>query len=87
MRLFNRKTDLYPPNSQYIGRGTYYGNPFVVGVHGKRGECIERFRCEILPDLDVEGLRGYNLVCNCAPNPCHGEAILDKLYGDAWRLI
>lgn len=28
----------------YIGRPTNWGNPFKVGVHGGRGECVRKFR-------------------------------------------
>lgn len=87
MRLFNRSTGTYPATAAYIGRGTMYGNPFKIGVDGTRSEVIARFRSEVLPELPVEELRGKDLVCHCAPKECHGEAILTKLYGDAWGLI
>lgn len=87
MRLFNRNAGPYPAGAQYIGRGSYYGNPFRVGVDGDRDECLDRYEREVLPSLDVEPLRGRDLVCFCTPKRCHGEAILTKLYGNAWRLV
>lgn len=32
-----------PPNAVYVGRGTKWGNPFVVGRHGTAQECVELF--------------------------------------------
>jgi hypothetical protein len=75
-----------PDGSVYIGRGTPYGNPFVVGVDGTREECVAKFTAEVLPTLDVSALRGHDLVCSCArplgsplpPLACHGDPILIK---------
>jgi hypothetical protein len=67
-----------PPNAKYIGRGSPYGNPFVIGVHGTREQVIARFCEEILPTLDVSSLRGCDLICFCKPKACHGDPILIK---------
>ena len=64
--------------SVYIGRGSPYGNPFVIGRDGDRNEVIRRFECEVLPSMDVSKLRGKDLVCFCAPKSCHGDGILRK---------
>lgn len=65
----------------YIGRGSPWGNPFVIGKDGDRDAVCERFEREVLPTLDVTALRGKNLVCFCAPLRCHGDAILRKANG------
>jgi Domain of unknown function (DUF4326) len=39
---------------------------------------IERFRVEVLPDLDVTALRGKDVVCWCAPQGCHADLLLKK---------
>lgn len=75
-RVFKVGDPGIPVGSVYIGRKSPWGNPFVVGRHGKREEVIERFRVEVLPDLDLTELRGRHLICHCAPLPCHGNAIL-----------
>jgi hypothetical protein len=74
----------------YIGRGTKWGNPFVIG-HGPDGlsreEVIRRykdhFEREILPDPEKHAallsLRGYRLGCHCKPLPCHGDIIASYL--------
>ncbi len=67
-----------PSDAIYIGRGSPWGNPFIIGQHGNRNEVIRRFKEEILPKLDVSSLRGKNLVCFCKPQACHGDAILEK---------
>jgi hypothetical protein len=65
----------------YIGRPSKWGNPFVVGVDGERGECIELYREWILtqPDLlaDVSELKGKKLGCWCKPRPCHGDVLAE----------
>jgi hypothetical protein len=32
-----------PPNTVKVDRSTKWGNPFVVGQHGTRAECVEMF--------------------------------------------
>lgn len=32
-----------PPNTIKVDRSTKWGNPFVVGVHGTREECVKAF--------------------------------------------
>ena len=67
----------------YIGRGSKWGNPFKIGVHGSRDEVIERYqqylwnRKDLLADLDE--LRGKRLGCFCAPQACHGDVLVDAL--------
>ncbi len=76
--VFNRHAQNAPPDAVYVGRGSPYGNPFVVGRDGTRDEVCDRFEREVLPNLDVSALRGRDLVCFCSPLRCHGDAILRK---------
>lgn len=78
-RVHNKSARTAPPDAVYIGRGSPYGNPFVSGKHGTRSECIDKFEKYILPKLDIEPLRDKDLVCFCAPLPCHGDSILKAL--------
>lgn len=32
-----------PDNTIYVGRGSKWGNPFIVGEHGTRSYCVELF--------------------------------------------
>ena len=72
------------PMNVYIGRtfqgGSIFGNPFPAGdTLETRIESINKFRNYILDDdqadllAKVESLRGCNLMCHCAPLPCHGD--------------
>lgn len=80
-----------------IDRASKWGNPFIVGVHGTRGECIEPYKewllrgdgRHLLPQLGE--LEGKTLACWCAPKGgvtehdplvCHGQVLLRVL---AWR--
>ncbi|MCA1379351.1 DUF2493 domain-containing protein [Bradyrhizobium sp. BRP05] len=77
-RVYNKHHGDTPPGAVYIGRGSRYGNRFVIDEHGDRDQVCNRFECEQLPDLDVTALAGKDLVCFCAPHRCHGDSILLK---------
>lgn len=77
-KVHNKHHRTAPADAVYIGRGSPYGNPFVLGRDGDRDEVCDRFEAEILPALDVTALAGKDLVCFCAPKRCHGDAILRK---------
>lgn len=67
----------------YIGRGSPWGNPFVIGPDGTRQEVIQQFerwirgRPELIARLPE--LKGKVLGCFCAPLPCHGEVLIKLL--------
>ena len=78
-----------PSSAVYIGRaGPTYGfpaskwaNKFMIGRDGAREEVIEtyeRWLRDERPDLmaALNELRGKDLVCWCAPKPCHGDVLL-----------
>lgn len=75
-RVFNIHSMDAPRGTVYVGRGTPWGNPFKIGVHGTREEVIARFECEILPKLDLTFLRGKHLKCWCKPLACHADILL-----------
>jgi hypothetical protein len=39
-----------PDNSVIVSRPTKWGNPFRIGVHGTREECVRQFRDFIVSD-------------------------------------
>ncbi len=43
VRLSRAKGWRMPPNTVKVDRSTRWGNPFVVGEHGTRTECVELF--------------------------------------------
>jgi hypothetical protein len=70
----------------YIGRGTPWGNPFVVGTgDGRytREEAVAKYRTyfeqDILTDKSkvaaLKAMRGLRLGCHCKPLACHGDVI------------
>src|SRR3989304_2942302 len=70
----------------YIGRGSPYGNPFVIGKDGTREEVIEKYRVYLSKKLEnpeflmmVLRLRGKTLGCFCKPKECHGDVIKEFL--------
>jgi hypothetical protein len=77
-RVYNIHHKDAPRGNIYIGRGSYCGNPFVIGEDGDRDHVCNRFECEVLPTLDVSGYAGKDLTCYCAPHRCHGDSILLK---------
>lgn len=79
--VYNKYRNPYPMNVVYCGRGSPYGNPFMIGRDGDRDEVCNKFEREVLPTLDVTALRGKNLLCFCAPKRCHCDAILIKANG------
>jgi hypothetical protein len=86
-RVLNYKRDGLPPGAVYIGRlmpryglpGSKWHNPYKVGRDGTREEVIAKYECHLhdsgLIDA-VHELRGRDLVCWCAPEPCHGDVLL-----------
>lgn len=77
-RVYNKHHKNAPADAVYIGRGSPYGNRFVIDKDGDRDQVCNRFECEQLPDMDVSELTGCDLVCFCAPHRCHGDSILLK---------
>lgn len=78
MRVYNKHHRDAPKDAVYVGRGSPWGNPFVLDKDGDRDAVCDKFEQEVLPELDVSSLRGRSLVCFCAPNRCHADAILRK---------
>jgi hypothetical protein len=77
-QVYNKHHGDAPADAIYIGRGSPWGNRFVIGEHGDRDQVINRFECEQLRDMDVTPLVGKSLICFCAPHRCHGDPILLK---------
>lgn len=69
-------------NWVYIGRPSRWGNPFHIGRDGTREQVIAKFRAWVLgqPSLIASikhELKGKDLICCCAPLPCHGDVLLE----------
>lgn len=77
-RVYNRHHDNAPTDAVYVGRGSPWGNPYIIGEHGARDEVCNLFEDNVLPHLDVSSLTGKSLVCFCKPQRCHADALLKK---------
>jgi hypothetical protein len=69
------------PDRVNVGRPSEWGNPFKLGRDGTRADVIAKYRAWIVqqPALmaALPELRGRNLVCWCAPKPCHADVLLE----------
>jgi len=80
-----------PLRDVYVGRGTALGNPYTVEDWGREG-AIEKYKAWLIEsakdDPEVRHILNaiyqklmstgnINLVCYCAPQPCHAEVIRD----------
>jgi hypothetical protein len=67
----------------YIGRGSKWGNPFVIGASGDRETVIRRYKEYILKNDKLlnclDELKGKTLVCYCKPRACHGDVLIELL--------
>ena len=80
MNVYNKYRNP-PADAVYIGRGSPFGNPFVIGKDGDRDEVCDKFerfimRKPVLIARIKRVLRGKDLICFCAPKRCHGETLL-----------
>jgi hypothetical protein len=69
----------------YIGRGSKWGNRFVIGRDGSREEVIRKYREWILKNdhlLSRLGqLKDKVLGCYCKPLACHGDVLAELADG------
>ena len=86
VRVLNIK-DINPlreGSAVYIGRGSKWGNPFIIGKDGNRTEVIAQFRAyaekRLVQEPEwLEPLRGKDLTCYCYPERCHGDVIVSLI--------
>ena len=83
-KVVNKYKDSY---DVYIGRGSVFGNPFVIGRDGTREDVINKYRDYFLKQVhdnlmfksQVLKLEGKTLGCFCKPKACHGDVIKEYL--------
>lgn len=71
-----------PKEAIYIGRGSSWGNPYVISEYRTRKQSIKKFSEYAIWKLKHDPgwlvrLWGKDLVCFCAPLPCHGDVLLE----------
>ncbi|MBA7693729.1 hypothetical protein ES703_102318 [subsurface metagenome] len=75
---------LYKPIAKgavLVARPSKWGNPYKIGRDGDRLETIKKYREYILNNAKLLAclpeLKGKDLVCYCAPLPCHADVLLE----------
>lgn len=81
-KVLNKYKDEIPKGAVYVGRPTKFGNPFPMAFPEDRPLVISKFRQHVKehPELTraiKEELKGRDLVCFCAPLPCHADILLE----------
>lgn len=87
MKVVNLRKEKY---THYIGRGSVFGNPFVIGKDGNREEVIKKYNWWVRTYMYSNGMFGLSslglaiydlpedaiLGCYCKPKACHGDVIV-----------
>lgn len=86
-RVLNKYKDKIPEDAVYIGRPSKWGNPYPVTPSEPRELVIAKFKEYMdenpyLKQVAKKQLRGKDLVCFCAPYPCHGDVLLEIANSD-----
>ncbi len=92
-RVLNKRWIMEPITEEigiYIGRGSKWGNSYKIGgrylINGHftppltRQDAI-RLYIDNFPDslrAELHELKGKNLICYCAPQPCHGDWLFQE---------
>ena len=83
-KVLNKHVDGMPAGAKYIGRGSPFGNKFVIGRDGDRDEVCEKHDLDLARDRarlkKLDELAGCDVVCFCTqPNKfvrCHGHSLV-----------
>lgn len=79
MKVYNKKRPQeVPSGAVYCGRPSQWGNPFRDGTPAQNIIRFKRYavkRHKFDPNW-LRPLRDKNLVCWCAPKPCHADVLL-----------
>jgi Domain of unknown function (DUF4326) len=90
-KVFNKRAIGIPTGAIYIGRGSKWGNPFRIGKDGDRATVIVKHEAWLRDQhyllRAIGELRGEDLVCFCAPAPCHGDLLLRLANGSREEMI
>jgi Domain of unknown function (DUF4326) len=79
-KLYNKHHGGAPPLAINIMRPGKWSNRFEIGRDGDRAEVVAKHERDLAdqPELlkQLDELRGRDLLCCCAPHPCHGDILL-----------
>lgn len=69
-----------PANTVFVGPGSQWENPFVIGRDGDRDTVCDRYEyllaCEPMALESIDRLKGMNLLCHDAPYRSHADTLL-----------
>lgn len=71
----------------YCGRGSKYGNPYVIGEDGNRDDVISLYRNWLWNEIqtrritikELQSLNGKKLGCYCKPKRCHCDILVNAI--------
>lgn len=83
MAVLNKHKHGVPADAVYIGRGSKWGNPFVMRSGADRDLVCDQYeawleqqvQCGRVKLEELVELHGKDLVCYCAPKRCHGDTL------------
>jgi len=83
-RVINMRKEWLSPDGVRVDRMSQWGNPHRICQHTTRSQAIDQYRRDLtsgrLPftcdDVRRE-LKGKDLGCWCAPEPCHADVLLE----------
>lgn len=79
-KVLNKHKVGIPAGVQYIGRGSIYGNSYVIGQHGDRDMVCDLFDWDLAGDerrlKELDNLVNKDVVCFCSPARCHGDTLV-----------
>jgi len=88
-RVWNKRDPECPKDAVYVGRPTKWGNPWSHSALSAaryhvptRADAVAGFKHSFLANPELmdaarKELRGKDLVCWCAPLPCHADILLE----------
>ena len=93
-KVLNKHMDVIPKDAVYIGRGSKWGNPFVINTNQNRNDVCEKHKAYIDKKIrnkeitaeEMVVLYRKDLVCYCAPRRCHGDHLM-KLAEQAYYYL
>ena|SRR3990167_223043 len=91
MKIWNKRDPNCPKEAVHVGRPSKWGNPMslrevkrlfpYISKAEARQRAIEWYKSYILCNKELLGalseLKGKDLVCWCAPLPCHADILLE----------
>ena len=86
-------TRVIPANAVYVGRpmrglpGSIFANPFKLKCENERAMVLAQYKAWLWNNIrngtftiqQLQELQGKDLVCWCAPKPCHADILLEAV--------